>query len=40
MTNMAAGVLNKKITDEEVGETAASIEERFCEYVTRIIKEF
>lgn len=40
MTNMAAGVVNKKITDEEVGETAGKIEERFGNYVERIIREF
>ncbi len=37
MTNMAAGVLDKKLTDEEVGETAGRISEPFCDYVEKLI---
>lgn len=37
MTNMAAGVLDKKLTDEEVGETAARISKPFCDYVENVI---
>lgn len=37
MTNMAAGVLDRKLTDEEVGETADRISEPFCEYVENLI---
>lgn len=37
MTNMAAGVLEKKLTDEEVGETAARISRPFGDFVERII---
>lgn len=39
MTNMAAGILDKKLTDEEVGETAAMISGPFGDYVERIIGE-
>lgn len=37
MTNMAAGVLEQKLTDEEVGETAARISRPFCDYVEKLI---
>ena len=37
MTNMAAGVLDRKLTDEEVGETADSISVPFCDYVEKVI---
>ena len=37
MTNMAAGVLDRKLTDEEVGETASRISEPFCEYIEKLI---
>ena len=40
MTNMAAGVLDKKLTDEEVGETADRISEPFCDYVEKVISRF
>lgn len=39
MTNMAAGVLDRKLTDEEVGETAMRISEPFCDYVEKLIGE-
>ncbi len=37
MTNMAAGVLDRKLTDEEVGETADRISVPFCDYVEKLI---
>ncbi len=37
MTNMAAGVLNRPLTSEEVDETARTISERFSVYVTKIV---
>ncbi|MBR3768882.1 MAG: purine-nucleoside phosphorylase [Clostridia bacterium] len=37
MTNMAAGVLDRKLTDEEVGETAARISKPFGDYVENVI---
>lgn len=37
MTNMAAGVLDRKLTDEEVGETASRISKPFGDYVENII---
>ncbi len=37
MTNMAAGVLEKPLTAQEVIDTAAAIEEPFTKYVTHII---
>lgn len=37
MTNMAAGVLDRKLTDEEVGETASRISKPFCDYVEKLI---
>ena len=37
MTNMAAGVLDRKLTDEEVGETASRISVPFCDYVEKLI---
>ncbi len=40
MTNMAAGVLDRKLTDEEVGETAARIGNDFCDYVENVISRF
>ncbi len=40
MTNMAAGVLDKKLTDEEVGETASRISKPFCDYVEKVIGRF
>lgn len=38
ITNMAAGVLDRPLTDEEVDETAGRIAERFSGYVAKIIK--
>ncbi len=37
MTNMAAGVLDYKLSDEEVGIAAAQIADRFSAYVKKII---
>ena len=37
MTNMAAGVLDRPLTNEEVDETAKTIATRFSAYVTRIV---
>ena len=37
MTNMAAGVLDRPLTNEEVDETAKRISNEFSAYVTRII---
>ncbi len=37
MTNMAAGVLDRKLTDEEVGETASRISKPFGDYVEKVI---
>lgn len=37
MTNMAAGVLDQPLSDEEVDETAKMIAERFSFYVTKIV---
>jgi len=37
MTNMAAGVLNRPLTNEEVDETAKTIATRFSQYVTKIV---
>ena len=37
MTNMAAGVLDQPLTNEEVDETAKTIATRFGAYVTRIV---
>ena len=37
MTNMAAGVLDRPLTSEEVDETAKRISSEFSAYVTRII---
>lgn len=37
MTNMAAGVLDRKLTDEEVGECAARIAKPFGDWVEKII---
>ena len=39
ITNMAAGMIpDAAVTDEEVGETALTIADRFSRYVTRIIE--
>ena len=38
MTNMAAGVLDRPLTAEEVHETAVTIADRFSGYVTNIIE--
>ena len=39
MTNMAAGVVpDRKLSDEEVGEAAAAIADRFGKYVERVIE--
>ncbi len=40
MTNMAAGVLDRKLTDEEVGETAARISRPFGDYIESVISRF
>ena len=40
MTNMAAGVLDQKLSDEEVGIAAAKISKHFAEYVKDIISKF
>ena len=37
MTNMAAGVLNRPLTNDEVDETAKTIATRFSAYVTKIV---
>lgn len=37
MTNMAAGVLDRKLTDEEVGETAARISKPFGDFTESVI---
>lgn len=37
MTNMAAGVLDRKLTDEEVGETASRISAPFGDYIEKVI---
>ncbi|MBR2412001.1 MAG: purine-nucleoside phosphorylase [Clostridia bacterium] len=37
MTNMAAGVLDRKLTDEEVGETASRISKPFGDYIEKVI---
>ncbi len=37
MTNMAAGVLGRPLTSEEVNETARTISERFSAYVAKIV---
>lgn len=37
MTNMAAGVLDRPLTNDEVDETAKTIATRFSAYVTKII---
>ena len=37
MTNMAAGVLDRPLSNEEVDETARTISERFSVYVAKII---
>ena len=37
MTNMAAGVLGRPLTSEEVDETARTISERFSAYVAKIV---
>lgn len=39
MTNMAAGVLDCKLSDEEVGIAAAKISDRFGAYIEKIIRE-
>ena len=39
MTNMAAGVLDQKLSDEEVGIAAAKISERFCKYIEKVISQ-
>jgi purine-nucleoside phosphorylase len=40
MTNMAAGVLDRPLTDSEVDETAKTISTRFAAYVRRIVGTF
>ena len=40
MTNMAAGVLDRKLTDEEVGETASRISRPFGDYIEKVIGRF
>lgn len=37
MTNMAAGVLNRPLTNEEVDETAKLVEQRFSAYMKKIV---
>ena len=39
MTNMAAGVLVHKLSDEEVGIAAAKISERFGKYIEKVISQ-
>lgn len=39
MTNMAAGVLDQKLSDEEVGIAAAKIAEPFAAYIKKVIAE-
>ncbi len=38
MTNMAAGVLDRPLTTEEIHETAVTIADRFSGYLTKIIE--
>ena len=40
MTNMAAGVLDRPLTDDEVDETAKTISTRFAAYVRKIVGTF
>ena len=40
MTNMAAGVLDRPLTDSEVDETAKTISTRFAAYVRKIVGTF
>lgn len=39
MTNMAAGVLDQKLSDEEVGIAASKISERFGKYIEKVISQ-
>ena len=39
ITNMAAGVMDVPFTSDEVNDTAASISQKFSEYVKSIIRE-
>ena len=39
MTNMTAGVLDQKLSDEEVGIAAAKISERFGKYIEKVISQ-
>ncbi len=39
MTNMAAGVLDQKLSDEEVGIAAAKISERFGKYIEKVVSQ-
>ena len=39
MTNMAAGVLDQRLSDEEVGIAAAKISERFGKYIEKVISQ-
>ena len=39
MTNMAAGVLDQKLSDEEDGIAAAKISERFGKYIEKVISQ-
>ena len=39
MTNMAAGVLDQKLSDEEVGIAATKISERFGKYIEKVISQ-
>lgn len=39
MTNMAAGALDQKLSDEEVGIAAAKISERFGKYIEKVISQ-
>ena len=39
MTNMAAGVLDQKLSDEEGGIAAAKISERFGKYIEKVISQ-
>lgn len=39
MTNMAAGVLDQNLSDEEVGIAAAKISERFGKYIEKVISQ-
>ncbi|MBE6940159.1 MAG: purine-nucleoside phosphorylase [Ruminococcaceae bacterium] len=38
ITNMAAGVLDQALTDEEVNETGKTVSERLCRYLKKVLE--